>query len=291
MKKFALSIAVTAGLIGLTACGGGEAVVETKAGDITQDELYNAMKERHGEQVLQELVYEQVLSEKYKVTDEELDERVADLKAQMGDQFEMALMQAGYEDEEALKRSMKIGVLQEKAALKDVKVTEKEMKEHYDTLKPEVNARHILVKDEKTAKEVKQKLDKGEKFEDLAKEYSQDPGSVEKGGDLGWFAGGQMVPEFEEATYALKKNEISGPVKTENGYHIIQLLDKKELESYEKMKKEIERDLKMAKLDEAVVQKAMDRELKSADVEVKDKDLDKALEPEAEAAPQAAPQQ
>lgn len=281
MKKWALSIAVTAGLMGLTACGGGEAVVETKAGDISKDDLYNAMKERHGEQVLQELVYEQVLSEKYKVTDKELDKRVADLKAQMGDNFEMALMQAGYEDEDALKRSMKVGMLQEKAALKDVKVTEKEMKEHYATLNDEVHARHILVKDEKTAQEVKQKLDKGEKFEDLAKEYSQDPGSVEKGGDLGWFGAGEMVPEFEKATYALKKNEISGPVKTENGLHIIQLLDRKELEPYEKKKKEIERELKLAKLDETVVQKAMDRELKAADAEVKDKDLKNALKPEA----------
>lgn len=281
MKKWALSIAVTAGLMGLTACGGGEAVVETKAGDISKDDLYNAMKERHGEQVLQELVYEQVLSEKYKVTDKELDKRVADLKAQMGDNFEMALMQAGYEDEDALKRSMKVGMLQEKAALKDVKVTEKEMKEHYATLNDEVHARHILVKDEKTAQEVKQKLDKGEKFEDLAKEYSQDPGSVEKGGDLGWFGAGEMVPEFEKATYALKKNEISGPVKTENGLHIIQLLDRKELEPYEKKKKEIERELKLAKLDETVVQKAMERELKAADAEVKDKDLKNALKPEA----------
>ncbi|MDQ0217615.1 peptidylprolyl isomerase [Peribacillus cavernae] len=294
MKKWALSIAVTAGLIGLTACSGGgdsAAVVKTKAGDVTKDELYNAMKDRYGNQVVQELVYEEVLSEKYKVTDKQVNDQVDELKAQMGENFNSALTQAGYKDEAALKRSMKVGMLQEQAALKDVKVSENEMKEYYDTLKPEVQARHILVNDEKTAKEVKQKLDQGAKFEDLAKEYSQDPGSAEKGGDLGWFGAGQMVPEFENATYALKKDEISGPVKSENGFHIIQLLDKKEKKPYNDMKKQIEKDLKSSKLDEAKVQKAMDDELKNADVTIEDKDLKDALKPP-EAPPAApAPQQ
>ncbi|PLT33789.1 peptidylprolyl isomerase [Bacillus sp. V5-8f] len=283
MRKWALSIAVAAGLIGLTACNNGgdsEAVVKTKSGDISKEELYNAMKDRYGNQVVQELVYEQVLSENYKVSDKEVDKKVDELKEQMGANFEMALAQAGYKDENALKRSMKVSMMQEKAAIKDVKVTEKEMKEHYDSLKPEVKARHILVNDEKTAKEVKQKLDKGEKFEDLAKKYSQDPGSAEKGGDLGWFGAGQMVPEFENATYALKKNEISAPVKSEHGYHIIQLLDKKEKKSYAEMKSQIEKDLKTSKLDEATVQKAMDKELKNADVDIKDKDLENALKPQ-----------
>ncbi|RFU62111.1 peptidylprolyl isomerase [Peribacillus glennii] len=286
MRKWALSIAVAAGLIGLTACNNGadsEAVVETKAGDISKEELYNAMKERHGNQVIQELVYEEVLSENYKVSDKEVDKRVDEIKGQMeqmGQSFDMVLAQEGFKDEKAFKRYIKVMMMREQAALKDVKVSEKEMKEHYNTLKPEVKARHILLKDEKTAKEVKQKLDKGEKFEDLAKKYSQDPGSAEKGGDLGWFGAGQMVPEFENATYALKKNEISAPVKSQHGYHIIQLMDKKELKPYAEMKTQIEKDLKSAKLDEATVQKAMDRELKKADVDIKDKDLEKALKPQ-----------
>ncbi len=75
MKKWALAIAMTAGLVGLTACSNGdsETIVETKAGDITKDEFYSAMKERYGEAVIQELVYEKVLSEKYEVTDKEVD--------------------------------------------------------------------------------------------------------------------------------------------------------------------------------------------------------------------------
>ncbi|WP_163101702.1 peptidylprolyl isomerase [Peribacillus alkalitolerans] len=282
MKKWALSLALTASIVGLTACnnadsGNSEVVVKTKAGEISQDELYQALKERYGNQVLQELVYEKVLSDKYKVTDKELNEKVDKLKKDLGDNFEMALAQYGYKNEEDLKRSFKIGMLQEKAAIKDIKVTEKEMKEYYENIKPEIHARHILVDDEKTAQEVKKKLDTGAKFEDLAKEYSKDPGSAEKGGDLGWFGTGTMVAPFETAAYALEKNEISDVVKTEHGFHIIQLLDKKEKKSFEDMKKEIEYEIKISKLDSEKVQKVMDLELKDADVEIKDKDLKDAL--------------
>ncbi|WP_409304548.1 peptidylprolyl isomerase [Peribacillus sp. SCS-155] len=286
MKKLALSLAVTASLLGLTACNNGdgsEKVADTKAGDITQEQLYNALKDRYGNQVLQELVYEKVLSDKYKVSDKEVNKKLDELKAQMGENFESALASAGYKSEADLKRSMKVGMLQEKAAIKDIKVTDKEIEDHYKTLKPEVHARHILVKDEKTAKEVKAQLDKGEKFEDLAKKYSTDPGSKDKGGDLGWFGAGTMVQPFEEATYKLKKNEISAPVQSEHGWHIIQLLDKKELKPLKDMKKDIEHDLKVAKLDEATVQKAMDKEIKDADVDIKDKDLKDALKPAAAA--------
>lgn len=279
MKKLALTAVVTAGLIGLTACSSGdsEAIVETKAGDITKEEFYTAMKDKYGEKVIQELVYEKVLSDKYKVTDKEVNAKLAELKEKMGDNFQMALQSSGYSSEDDLKRDLKIGMLQEKAAIADIKVSEKEVKEAYKNFKPEVKARHILVADEKTAKEVIAKLDKGEDFAKLAKEYSTDTGSAAKGGDLGWFGPGKMVPEFEAATYALKKDEISKPVKSEHGYHVIQLLDKKKKESYEKMKDTLEHDLKVAKIDQTKVQSILDDAVKKADVKIKDKDLSKAL--------------
>ncbi|HEY4553793.1 MAG TPA: peptidylprolyl isomerase PrsA, partial [Bacillaceae bacterium] len=166
MNKWVLSLSLTAGIIGLAGCSGGsnEAVVNTKAGNVTKDELYEAMKDKYGEQVLQQLVIERVLSKEYKVTDKELDAKVKEVKDQLGAQFEMALSQYGYKDEEDFRQSLKVSLLQEKAAIKDVKVTDKELKEYYDNKQPDIEVRHILVDDEKTAKEVKARLDKGEDF-------------------------------------------------------------------------------------------------------------------------------
>ena len=278
MKKWLLPTVLTASLITLGACSGdSEAVVETKSGNITKDELYTALKEANGEQVLQNLVYEKVLSEKYKVTDKELDKRVEDIKAELGDNFEMALAQYGYEDEDDFKEQMKLPLMQEKAAIKDIKVTEEEMKEYYENIKPEIHARHILVEDEKTAKDLKAKIDAGESFEELAKQNSTDEGSKESGGDLGWFGSGKMVAEFEEAAYALEVGKVSEPVQSEYGYHIIEVLDKKEKKSYEDMKKEIEYEVKVSKIDSETIQKVMEEELKSADVKVKDKELKDAI--------------
>lgn len=85
-------------------------------------------------------------------------------------------------------------------------------------------ARHILVGTEAEAQTILQKLKDGEDFAKLASEMSTDTGSAASGGDLGWFIKGQMVKEFEDAAFSLKIGEISEPVKSEHGYHIIQVL-------------------------------------------------------------------
>ncbi len=91
----------------------------------------------------------------------------------------------------------------------------------------EVEARHILVDSEAKAKEVLEKVNKGEDFAKLATEYSSDPGSKADGGKLGYFSKGMMVKEFEDAAFALKKGEVSQPVKSKFGWHVIKVEDRR----------------------------------------------------------------
>jgi len=140
-------------------------------------------------------------------------------------------------------------------ALKDVllaktvkeKVTEAEAKKFYDeratqmATEEEVSASHILVKDEAKAQDVAKKLIAGGDFAALAKEFSEDPGSKDKGGALGFFGRGQMVKEFELVAFTMQKGETSQPVKTQFGYHIIRIDDrrKKEPPKFDDVKAEI----------------------------------------------------
>jgi len=92
----------------------------------------------------------------------------------------------------------------------------------------QVRASHILVADQATADKLYKELENGADFATLAKEYSTDTGTKDKGGDLGWFSRGQMVQEFEDAAFALKNvGDISKPVKTQYGWHIIKLTGQK----------------------------------------------------------------
>src|SRR5262249_46915737 len=114
-----------------------------------------------------------------------------------------------------------------KAALTD----DAEHKVYDDAVKqiaaePEVHARHILVETEDEAKQVVEELKKGADFADLAKKKSKDPGASD-GGDLGFFTKDQMVPEFSAAAFSLEPGKISDPVKSQFGWHIIKVEEKR----------------------------------------------------------------
>ncbi|MGE0699177.1 MAG: peptidylprolyl isomerase [Hyphomicrobiaceae bacterium] len=92
----------------------------------------------------------------------------------------------------------------------------------------EVRARHILVESEDQAKEIYEKIAHGEDFVKMARQHSKDPGSKEDGGDLGYFTRGRMVPQFEEAAFKLDKGEVSLPIKSQFGWHLIKVEDKRQ---------------------------------------------------------------
>ncbi|NMB04260.1 MAG: peptidylprolyl isomerase [Tissierellia bacterium] len=144
------------------------------------------------------------------------------------------------------------------SVLENVTASEEEIKAYYDEqghefmAEEEISASHILVEDEATANDVKRRLDDGEDFADVARELSTCP-SNENGGNLGHFTRGRMVPEFEEAAFALELDEVSKPVKTQFGYHIIKLDHRHEArkQELEEVKDQIGQNLRNFKQQEA----------------------------------------
>ncbi len=148
-------------------------------------------------------------------------------------------VEKGLEQEEAFKAELeqaKVNILIQYAInniMMDVKVEEDEVKDYYEKhkeqfKKPEsVRASHILTEDEVTANKILKQIKEGLSFEEGANTYSK-CSSEQNGGDLGYFSRGKMVQEFEDAVFSMQIGEISKPVKTQFGYHIIKLVDKKE---------------------------------------------------------------
>ncbi len=149
-------------------------------------------------------------------------------------------------------------------------VTEEAVKAAYDAQfaefegEDEFNASHILVETEDEAKEIKTQLDDGADFAELAKEKSTGP-SGPNGGALGWFGKGQMVPEFENAVVALEKGQVSDPVQTQFGWHVLTLNDKRKSQAPElaavrdELAQTIRQEAIQAKVDELTQQAQIER--------------------------------
>ena len=184
-------------------------------------------------------------------SDKEVDQELEKIKQQVGEQarasgqelsneeaYEQALKQNNISEEELrddIRENLPVQKVQEEVA-GNAEPTDEEIQKYYEQNKesqfttPEQRCvRHILFpKDQKQkAEDVKKQLEGGDDFAELAKEYSQDPGSAEKGGDLGCLGKGETVPPFEEAAFGAEEGEIVGPVKTQFGYHILEVTDAK----------------------------------------------------------------
>ncbi|MED2792855.1 peptidylprolyl isomerase PrsA [Bacillus wiedmannii] len=257
----------------LAACGqkNSSATVATATDStIKKSDFEKQLKDRYGKDMLYEMMAQDVITKKYKVSDDDVDKEVQKAKKQYGDQFTAVLENNRLKDEADFKNQIKFKLAMNEAIKKSV--TEKDVKDHY---KPEIKASHILVSDENEAKEIKKKLDAGASFEELAKQESQDLLSKDKGGDLGYFNSGRMAPEFETAAYKLKVGQISNPVKSPNGYHIIKLTDKKDLKPYDEVKDSIRKNLEAERIaDPTFRHKLIQKELKKANIKINDSDLE-----------------
>ncbi|PQZ53094.1 peptidylprolyl isomerase [Bacillus sp. MYb209] len=270
-KKLFMGTIITCVALTLSACGSSENVATSKVGNVTEKELSKELRQTYGKSTLSQMMLNKALLDKYEVSDEEAKKQVEAAKEQMGDKFKVALEQVGLKNEDELKERMKPEIALGKAIR--ATVTDKDVKDNH---KPEMKVSHILVKDEKTAKEVKEKINNGEDFTALAKQYSEDSGSKEQGGEIAGFAPGQTVKEFEEAAYKLDAGQVSEPIKTSYGYHIIKVTGKKELKPFDEVKDTIRKDLEQQRLQDTTgkwKQQVINDLLKEADIKVTDNEF------------------
>ena len=152
------------------------------------------------------------------------------------------------------KETILLNVLYKKEIVDRAKASEAEIKDEYDKQKDEIHAAHILVEIKEEADNIYQQLKNGADFTQLAKEKSIDPSAKNNGGDLGFFGWGKMVPEFQDVAFKLKTGEISRPVQTQYGWHIIKLIEKRSAEQapYEEAKKTIQARLEQTKREQRV---------------------------------------
>ncbi|MDD2605372.1 MAG: peptidylprolyl isomerase [Desulfobacterales bacterium] len=241
-----------------------------RQGQPVPDEALAQIRGRVLDQLIGEtLLFQESQKLKIRVDDQKIQGQIDEMAQGFEDKaaFDLALANAGLSREvltERLGRQMAIQQLIEEKIVAGVQVAEARADEFYKAnpevfVQPEqVRARHILIRTEAEAdaaaktearKQIdglRQKAVDGADFAELAKTHSQDPGSKEKGGDLGFFARGQMVKPFEDTAFALKENEISQVVESPFGFHLIQVTGRKPAETvaYETVKPRILEHLK-----------------------------------------------
>ncbi len=177
---------------------------------------------------------------------------------------------------EDLKKRVIVEAFLRKKIEQDIKVSDDDMKKFYDQNKDkfktgeQIRASHILVKSETAAQDILAQLKKGGNFEELARKNSADA-SAAKGGDLGWFARGAMVSEFEKTAFSLKEGEVSNVVKTPYGFHIIKVTGKRPagVRSFDEVKDQIKASMLPAKQQE-VLQNLKESLKKSAKISIKE---------------------
>ncbi len=220
---------------GLCACSGGGALATVNGQTISKSDFDTKLESSPAAiSTLQQMVRE-ILLQQYAqknnitVSDADIAAREDQYKANFPPgQWDEMLKSRGLTEDDVHKL-ISDQIIIDKAVGKNVAISDAQIKAYFDKNhaafdKPaQVDARHILVADLKTAQKVEADLKAGKDFAAEAKEYSIDPGSKDKGGELGEIRHGQMVPAFDAAVFSLPVNVISAPVKSPFGYHIIQV--------------------------------------------------------------------
>lgn len=211
-----------------------EAVSMLGAG-ITPDEMDKLRREVLDKLIEEKIILQEAYRQQIKVSPAEVEASLDSVKKQFKsiEDFKKAIKGEGLTEDDLRKEYEKNLIKRELINTEvwaNVHISLDELKHIKEDYAHQIKVRHILVKTKSEALLILARLDKGERFEDLAKKYSIDTGSKNKGGMIDFFTKGKMVKEFSDVAFSLRRpGEISGIVETKFGFHIIQLVEKKEL--------------------------------------------------------------
>lgn len=261
MRKVALLLVVVILTLSLAACAKEEIVAKVDKVEISREEFYDRLISISGNEVLETLIAEtlvdlEVEKLEIEVAQEEIDEEMTELENYYGgeEQLKNQMSNNGLtikDLEEQIVRNLQIKQL----VTPYIDITDEQVEGYYEANveqlgKPEqVRARHILVETKEEADDIHGQLMDGGDFEELAKEHSTD-GSAAQGGDLGLFGRGQMVGPFEEAAFSMEAEQISEPVESEFGFHIIKVEEK--VEAVEANFEDMEDDIRSTLFDQQI---------------------------------------
>lgn len=242
LKYIAVVIGVlviaTAAYFGLARTDNSEVVARVGGEVITKDELYDIMVQQTGQEALDNLVVKKIIEleasdQNLEISEEEIDKEVQELAENYGGQDAMIEALAMYNvDLDQVREDVAVNIKLEKLLDPRIKITDEEVQAYFAAnqeayaVEEQIKVSHILVGSKEEAQEIRALLTKGEEFADLAKELSTDTASKDQGGDLGMVGRGEMVEEFEQAAFALQPGQISDPVESEYGFHIIKVHEK-----------------------------------------------------------------
>ncbi len=209
--------------------------------------------------ILQRVIEQEAKKMSIEITEEELDSSFAEfIESEGGEENYNNYLEENEISDEYMRSMMAQQLMlieYQTAFIEETEISDEEGQEFFEENKESlvaINASHILLSEEEEAKEILARIENGEDFAELAKEESLDSGSAVNGGDLGYFSKGKMIPEFDEAAFSLEEGEVSDLVKTDIGYHIIKLEDKKD--NYDELKDKIINMMKHDRFEETVTE-------------------------------------
>ncbi|MED4130177.1 peptidylprolyl isomerase [Shouchella miscanthi] len=268
MKSIPISIVSTILLIGCINADGknlleDDIVASTEYGAISKDQFLDELSSRYGNEVITELILENILSNKFEITEKEIDDKITEITNVFSADIDEVLEIKQYDSLTDFEEFIRFNMLLEKAAKESFVVDEEELLNYYESLDDEIRVSTIFVENYSTAEELVEYIKDGQDFGKLAEDYSLDM-TAENKGDLGWINRGETDKEFEDVAYELKVGETSGIVNSIDGYHIIKLTEKRGKEPLNVIREELTEHLFIQTLENEgfypLVAKSLNRE-------------------------------